>query len=282
MEEKVINLVEETVKRIKELAQARIDVENKKNELDVHERDLQSIVNVLGVESKDYLVKKNLIDMTVDAVKQSEANVEKLSFKKSELKPVLDAVAEEFQNALKAEQETEYEIRLGENDDRGYPMGRRAYNQLMTYLNERVEWTAKTAAQLMVLVANMNENEAHVKSKSFDNVIKLRSSNVLVLYHSILENMSGKGYNTAKDFLTVWANCGQAITNAVRSASNERKPSSENRNIPRPSNCRHRVAVNRLDQADEKHQTLRLNLYNKSNRCAQSRRVMFADARRPA
>jgi hypothetical protein len=68
----------------------------------------------------------------------------------------------------------------------------------------------------MVLVANMNENEAHVKSKSFDNVIKLRSSNVLVLYHSILENMSGKGYNTAKDFLTVWANCGQAITNAVR------------------------------------------------------------------
>ena len=216
MEEKVINLVEETVVRIKELAQARLDVESKKNELDVHERDLQSIANVLGVESKDYLVKKNLIDMTVDAVKEYEANVEKLSFKKSELKPVLDAVAEEFQNALKAEQETEYDIRLGENDERGYPMGRRAYNQLMTYLNERVEWTAKTAAQLMVLVANMIENEPHVKSKSFDNVIKLRSSNVLVLYHSILENMSGKGYNTAKDFLTVWANCGQAITNAVR------------------------------------------------------------------
>lgn len=216
MEEKVLNLVDETVKRIKDLAQARLDVENKKNELDVHERDLQSIANVLGVESKDYLVKKNLIDMTVDAVKQSEENVERLSFKKSELKPVLDAVAEEFQNALKSEQETEYEIKLGDTDDRGYPMGRRAYNQLMTYLNERVEWTAKTAAQLMVLVANMNENEAHVKSKSFDNVIKLRSSNVLVLYHSILENMSGKGYNTAKDFLTVWANCGQAITNAVR------------------------------------------------------------------
>jgi hypothetical protein len=86
----------------------------------------------------------------------------------------------------------------------------------MTYLNERVEWTAKTAAQLMVLVANMKENEANVKSKDFDNVIKLRSSNVLVLYHSIIENMTGKGYNTAKDFLTLWANCGQEITNAVR------------------------------------------------------------------
>ena len=216
MEDKVINLVDETVKRIKDLAQARIDVENKKNELIVHERDLESIVNVLGVESKDYLVKKNLIDMTADAIKQAENNVEKLSFKKSELKPVLDTITEEFQNALKSEQETEYEIRLGENDDRGYPMGRRAYTQLMTYLNERVEWTAKTAAQLMVLVANMKENETHVKSKNFDNVIKLRSSNVLVLYHSILENMSGKGYNTAKDFLTVWANCGQEITNAVR------------------------------------------------------------------
>lgn len=216
MEEKVINLVDETVKRINELAQARLDVENKKNELNVHERDLSSIANVLGVDSKDYLVKKNLIDLTADALKESESNVDRLSFKKSELKPVLDAVAEEFQNALKAEQETEYEIRLGENDERGFPMGRRAFAQLMTYLNERVEWTAKTAAQLMVLVANMKENEAHVKSKAFDNVIKLRSSNVLVLYHSILENMSGKGYNTAKDFLTLWANSGQAITNAVR------------------------------------------------------------------
>ena len=216
MEEKVINLVDETVKRINELAQARLDVENKKNELNVHERDLSSIANVLGVDSKDYLVKKNLIDMTADALKESESNVERLSFKKSELKPVLDAVAEEFQNALKAEQETEYEIRLGENDERGFPMGRRAFTQLMTYLNERVEWTAKTAAQLMVLVANMKENDAHVKSKAFDNVIKLRASNVLVLYHSILENMSGKGFNTAKDFLTMWANCGQALTNAVR------------------------------------------------------------------
>ena len=216
MEEKVINLVDETVKRINDLAQARLDVESKKNELNVHERDLSSIANVLGVDSKDYLVKKNLIDVATDAIKQREADVERLSFKKSELKPILDAVAEEFQNALKAEQETDYEICLGENDERGFPMGRRAFTQLMTYLNERVEWTAKTAAQLMVLVANMKENEAHVKSKSFDNVIKLRSSNVLVLYHSILENMSGKGYNTAKDFLTLWANCGQAITNAVR------------------------------------------------------------------
>lgn len=216
MEEKVINLVDETVKRINDLTQARLDVENKKNELNVHERDLSSIANVLGADSKDYLVKKNLIDMTADALKESENNVERLSFKKSELKPVLDAVAEEFQNALKAEQETEYEIRLGENDERGFPMGRRAFTQLMTYLNERVEWTAKTAAQLMVLVANMRENEAHVKSKAFDNVIKLRASNVLVLYHSILENMSGKGFNTAKDFLTMWANCGQALTNAVR------------------------------------------------------------------
>lgn len=216
MEEKVINLVDETVKRIKDLAQARLDVENKKNELDVHERDLQSIANVLGVESKDYLVKKNLIDLTVDAVKVHEEMVEKLSFKRSELKPVLDAVAEEFQKALKAEHETEYEIRLGENDERGYPMGRRAFTQLMTYLNERVEWTAKTAAQLMVLVSNMKENEAHVKAKNFDNVIKLRASNVLVLYHSILENMSGKGFNTAKDFLTMWANCGQTLTAAVR------------------------------------------------------------------
>ena len=139
MEEKIINLVDKTVKRINELAQARINVENTKNELTVHERDLESIVNVLGVESKDYLVKKNLIDLTAETLKQYESQVESLSFNKSELKPVLDAVADEFQNALKEEQETEYEIKLGEYDERGYPMGRKAYTQLMTYLNERVE-----------------------------------------------------------------------------------------------------------------------------------------------
>jgi hypothetical protein len=61
MIEKVNYSVDDTVKRIKELAQARLDVENKKNELNVHERDLESIVNVLGVESKDYLVKKILL-----------------------------------------------------------------------------------------------------------------------------------------------------------------------------------------------------------------------------
>ena len=216
MEEKVINLVDETVKRINDLAQARLDVENKKNELNVHERDLSSIANVLGADSKDYLVKKNLIDLTADALKESESNVERLSFKKSELKPVLDVVVEEFQNALKAEQETEYDIRLGENDVRGYPMGRRAFAQLMTILKERVRWNAKTVAQLMVLVNNMEQNEAHVKSKSFDNVIKLRSSNVLVLYRFIMEDMEGRGYNTAKDFLTLWANSGESITNAVR------------------------------------------------------------------
>jgi hypothetical protein len=216
MEEKTINLVEETVKRIQDLTQARLDVENKKNELTVHERDLESVVNVFGADSNQYLVKKNLIEMTTDAIKQSESNVEKLSFKKSELKPVLDVVAEEFQNALKEEQETEYEIKIGEFDERGYPMGKKAFNQIMSYINERVEWTPKTAAQLMVLVANMKENETHVRSKNFDNVIKLRSSNVLVLYHSILENTSGKGYNTAKDFLALWANCGLELTNAVR------------------------------------------------------------------
>ena len=50
MIERVNYSVDDTVKRIKELAQARLDVESKKNELNVHERDLESIVNVRGVE----------------------------------------------------------------------------------------------------------------------------------------------------------------------------------------------------------------------------------------
>jgi hypothetical protein len=31
-----------------------------------------------------------------------------------------------------------------------------------------------------------------------------------------MEDMEGRGYNTAKDFLTLWANSGESITNAVR------------------------------------------------------------------
>ena len=216
MEENVLNLVDETVMRINQLAQARIDVENKKNELDVHERDLKSIANVLGVESKDYLVKKNLIDIAMETLKECENKVEKLSFKKSELKPALDAAVEEFQNTLKLEQERVYEIQLGEFDERGFPMGRRAFTQLMTYIEESFKWTAKTLPQLMVLHSNMKDNETHVKSKKFDNIIKLRSSSVMVLYHSITESLEGKGYNTGKYFMTMWANMGSSLTNAVR------------------------------------------------------------------
>ena len=59
-------------------------------------------------------------------------------------------------------------------------------------------------------------------------------------------------------------------------ASNERKPANENRNIPSPENSRRRVAAKRLDPAAVKRKTLPLNLYNKNNRRAQSRRVTLA------
>lgn len=209
--------VDVALERIKELTDTRNLIESKRVELETHNRDLSAIETINGVASDEYKVKRELISMTTDEINKLDNKVSELSYKKSELKPVLDEVAAQFEKELKDEQEREYHIEIGSTDEEtGKTNGKKVFKELMDYIQHDVEWTAKTAPGLMMLDRNMQENKPWVQSKEFDGVIILRSANVLVLWRSVLEEMHGKGSYEAKKFLGCWANCGKGITDAVR------------------------------------------------------------------
>lgn len=225
--------VQETIDRISKLNEARQLVNRKINEFETHEKDLKAQEVVNGIDSNEYKVKKELLDNAKQELADAEKQVKELSFKKSELKPVFDEVAKKFEDELRAEQEREFHVEIGPTIDlqnegeeltvekaeevRKYQKaGRKAFKSLLEYLYKDVNWSAKTAPGLLVLVRNMEENKPWVQSHEFNNVIKLRSSNVLVLWRSVLEDMTGKGFYEAKSFLECWANCGKGISDAVR------------------------------------------------------------------
>lgn len=217
VKEESVNVIDVTLERIKELNEIRSTIESKKNEVSVHQRDLSAIETINGVNSNEWKVKNELLKSCENELVELDKKVSELSFKKSELKPVLDDVAKKFEDELRAEQEREYHIEIGSVDEEtGKGNGKKVYKELLEYIQKDVEWTAKTAPGLMMLERNMLENRAWTQAKEFDNVIILRSANVLVLWRSVLEEMHGKGSFEAKKFLSTWANCGQSITEAIR------------------------------------------------------------------
>lgn len=210
-----------TVKRVEELNKFRTEVTSLKEELLAHQKDLANAETVFGVGSKEYELQKGHVDNTTSRIEEAEKKVEELSFKKSELKPVLDELAKRFEEAYKNDTNKEYHIEVAprpENEDEPVDgaKGKKVFKQLLEYLNHNVNFTAKSAVNLLVLVRNMEENKAWVNSKDFDNVIILRSASVLSLWRCIMEDFTGKGFYEARTFLECWANCGQSISEAVR------------------------------------------------------------------
>lgn len=214
--------IDDTVKRIEELQKTRTDILAFSDELKVREKDLKDAEVVYGVKSKEYEVQKGHYDDVLKKISDAESKVKELSFKKSELKPVLDALAKKFEDAYKEETSKSYDIELASAPNTGKnlvtdgKLGKKVFKQLLEYLYHNVSFTPKTAANLMVLVRNMEENRAWVNSPDFNNVIKLRSASVLSLWRFIIDDMSGKGFYEARTFLECWANCGQAVSETVR------------------------------------------------------------------
>lgn len=214
--------IDATVKRIEELGRAKADLEMKNNEVDVHESDLVAIEKTCGVDSNDYNTKKLILNVSLEAKAELEKKVAELSFKKSELKPVLDAVIDQFQKSLRSETDTVYSIEFGEceKDKEGNAVtpcsnARKNFKQVMEYLNKDVEWTPSSVPGLMMLVTNMDENRPWVQDGKFDGVLKLRSANILVLWNSLIKNLSGKGYYSAKTFISLWTSIGKPLSDAV-------------------------------------------------------------------
>ena len=213
--------VKSTVDRVSELQKARTEINNLKEELLAHQKDLANAEKVFGVGSNEYVLQKGHVDGTQERLDETEKKVAELSFKKSELKPVLDELARRFEEAYKNDTVKEYHIEMApkpekEDEPVDGSKGKKVFKQLLEYLNHNVSFTAKTAVNLMVLVRNMEENKSWVNSKEFDNVIILRSASVLSLWRCIMEDFNGKGFFEARTFLECWANCGQSVSDAVR------------------------------------------------------------------
>lgn len=213
--------VKSTVDRVSELQKARTEINNLKEELLEHQKDLVNAEKVFGVGSSEYELQKGHVDDTQERLDEAEKKVAELSFKQSELKPVLDELTRRFEEAYKNDTIKEYHIEMApkpekEDEPVDGSKGKKVFKQLLDYLNHNVSFTAKTAVNLMVLVRNMEENKSWVNSKEFDNVIILRSASVLSLWRCIMEDFNGKGFFEARTFLECWANCGQSISDAVR------------------------------------------------------------------
>jgi len=209
------------VKRVEELQKVRAEIVSLKEELLAHQKDLANAEKVFGVGSKEYELQKGHVEGTQTRIDEDQKKVEELSFKKSELKPVLDELTKKFEEAYRNDSVKEYHIEMAPKPEKeGEPVdgnkGKKVFKQLLEYLNHNVSFTAKTAVNLLVLVRNMEENKAWVNSKEFDNVIILRSASVLSLWRAIMEDFNGKGFFEARTFLECWANCGQSVSEAVR------------------------------------------------------------------
>lgn len=207
------------VKRVDELQETRNEINSLQEELLAHKKDLENAEKVFGVGSNEFELQKGHVEGTLSRIEEAQKKVAELAYKQSELKPVLDELTKRFEEAYKADTSKEYHIEMAPKPDEGEEVdpnkGKKVFKQLLEYLNHNVSFTAKTAVNLMVLVRNMEENKAWVNSKSFDNVIILRSASVLSLWRFIMDDFNGKGFFEARTFLECWANCGESINNAI-------------------------------------------------------------------
>ena len=213
--------IAEAVKRVEELRKLRSNLQTYGDELVEHQKDLANAETVFGTTSKEYALQKGHVDNTTNLIEETKKNIEELVYKRSELKPVLDALTKKFEEAYRNDTLKEYHIEMAPKPEKeGEPVdaakGKKVFKQLLEYLYHNISFDAKTAVNLLVLVRNMEENKAWVNSKEFDNVIILRSASVLSLQRFIMEDFKGKGFYEAKPFLECWANCGANIAEACR------------------------------------------------------------------
>lgn len=153
----------------------------------------------------------NEVPMEVDNSKANNETNDTPKRKLSELIKERDELDAKAQEMLKETQSKEYSLNF---------KSKKIFDGVMKNLEKRSPWNAYTAAGLIMLYNNMNEQRSLIKDlinskKEWDGVVKLRSANIAVLWKTITE-MSGQGFYEAKDFVAVMANIGEDLSNAMR------------------------------------------------------------------
>ena len=131
--------VKSTVDRVSELQKARTEINNLKEELLEHQKDLANAEKVFGIGSNEYVLQKGHVDGTQERLDEVEKKVAELSFKQSELKPVLDELTRRFEEAYKNDTVKEYHIEMApkpekEDEPIDGSKGKKVFKQLLEYL----------------------------------------------------------------------------------------------------------------------------------------------------
>lgn len=147
-----------------------------------------------------------------EETKNVEQKVEEpVKVKMSELIAQRDELDKKCQEMLAEAQKVEYSISFGT---------KKVFTECMKYLEKNSPWNAYTAAGLIMLYNNMNEQKDAIKKmegegKTWDGIVKLRTANVSILW-KMLTQMTGTGFYAAKDFVGVMAKIGEDVTKAIQ------------------------------------------------------------------
>jgi len=149
--------------------------------------------------------------MTEETNKVKQTTEETSKIKMSELVAQRDDLDKKAQERLKEVQQIEYPISFGT---------KKVFVECMKYLEKNSPWNAYTAAGLIMLYNNMNEQKEAIKrmegdGKTWDGIAKLRTANVTVLW-KMLTQMTGTGFYAAKDFVGVMAKIGDDVSKAIQ------------------------------------------------------------------
>lgn len=147
-----------------------------------------------------------------EETKNVEQKVEETAkIKMSELIAQRDELDKKSQEMLSESQKIEYKISFGT---------KKVFTECMKYLEKNSPWNAYTAAGLIMLYNNMNEQKDAIKKmegegKTWDGIVKLRTANISILW-KMLTQMTGTGFYAAKDFVGVMAKIGEDVTKAIQ------------------------------------------------------------------
>jgi hypothetical protein len=109
---------------------------------------------------------------------------------------------------------------LKENQERSYPINvkdQKTFNILLKQIEKNVKWTHHEAAPLVALWMDLKSKKSHMDEEGN---IHIRTANVSTLYQSMLK-MTGTGVYEAKDHMTLLAQVGESISNAMESVAKD-------------------------------------------------------------
>ncbi len=140
-----------------------------------------------------------------------ETMAEVTPHKKSELLTEHRKLTAKSNDLVKKMQEREYSINFG---------SKKIFDRLLKFLEKDAPWSHTTAAGLIMLYHNLREQKEITKDKEFDGVVKLRSTNIAILWQ-MMTRMTGEGFFEARNFVELMAAVGEEISKAVNQVQSD-------------------------------------------------------------